>query len=53
MWLSVWVLNAQTVPAGITKYLDANHAGWKLKLSDVAEEYESAMEKFPLKWFVG
>ena len=26
--LSVWVSNAQTVPAGIKKYLNENHAGW-------------------------
>src|SRR5688572_5471808 len=28
MVLSVWASNAQTVPAGVTKYLNANHAGW-------------------------
>ncbi len=26
--LSVWVSNAQNAPSRITKYLDANHAGW-------------------------
>lgn len=26
--LSIWAANAQTMPARITKYLNANHAGW-------------------------
>jgi hypothetical protein len=29
MLLPVWVSNAQTAPVKITKYLNANHAGWK------------------------
>ena len=28
MLFSAWVSNAQNVPAGITKYLNANHVGW-------------------------
>ena len=28
MFLAAWVTNAQNVPARITNYLNANHAGW-------------------------